>query len=202
MFTIVLQALAWLTFITGTVALGAWLRRHPAKRDAERASRILHFLFWAGIVPAAVLGVFNPGLTGYDQALGLSPLPQQPVVHLFGALGLLIGVFLILVSNLALGYLGGGANAFWLTDRLVAGNIYGWMRNPMSLGLYLVSLGLGLLVGSNYMTLGALFGLIPAHAFYLKYFEEYELELRIGQSYVEYKQRVPFMLPRCFSHRS
>jgi len=28
---------------------------------------------------------------------------------------------------------------------------------------------------------------IPAHVFYLKHFEEYELELRMGQAYVEYK---------------
>jgi len=145
-FTIVLQMLGWLAFMGGTIALGAWLRRNPSKRSAERTSRVMHFLFWLGVVPSVVPGVCYPGLTGFDQELGLRPLPRGPVVLMVGALGLLIG--------------------------------------------------------STYMTLGALLGVIPAHIFYLKYFEEYELELRMGQSYVEYKQRIPFLLPRWFSRKS
>ena len=38
--------------------------------------------------------------------------------------------------------------------------------------------------------------MIPAHAFFLKYFEEVELELRFGESYLEYKKNVPFLIPR------
>ena len=72
----------------------------------------------------------------------------------------------------------------------------------MSLGLYLGAVGLGLVVGSTYMTLGALLVVIPVHVFYLQYFEEYELELRLGQSYVEYKRSVPFLVPRWFSGKS
>jgi protein-S-isoprenylcysteine O-methyltransferase Ste14 len=53
-------------------------------------------------------------------------------------------------------------------------------------------------VGSTYIALGALLVVIPVHVFYLKYFEEYELELRLGQPYVEYKRSVPFLLPRWF----
>jgi protein-S-isoprenylcysteine O-methyltransferase Ste14 len=51
------------------------------------------------------------------------------------------------------------------------------------------------------MTLGALLVAIPVHVFYLKYFEEYELALRMGQSYVAYRQQVPFLLPRLTSHK-
>ena len=71
----------------------------------------------------------------------------------------------------------------------------------MSLGFYLGAVGIGLLFGSTYMTLGALLVAIPVHAFYLKYFEEYELELRMGQSYLTYRQQVPFLLPRLTSHK-
>jgi protein-S-isoprenylcysteine O-methyltransferase Ste14 len=155
----------------------------------------LHFLFWAGVVPPTGIGILYPGLTGFDAELGLSALPQQPLIRLAGVLGLLTGAYLIVVSNIALRYFGKGAHAFWLTKRLVSGNIYGRTRNPMSLGLYLASIGIGLLAGSTYLTMGALLGVIPVHVFYLKYFEEYELELRLGQSYLEYKQRVPFLLP-------
>ena len=52
MFTIVLQGLGWLTFITGTIVLGAWLRRNPSKRSAEVASRFLHAIFWVLVGPA------------------------------------------------------------------------------------------------------------------------------------------------------
>jgi protein-S-isoprenylcysteine O-methyltransferase Ste14 len=31
---------------------------------------------------------------------------------------------------------------------------------------------------------------------FLKYFEEKELELRFGDSYLEYKKSVPFLVPR------
>jgi protein-S-isoprenylcysteine O-methyltransferase Ste14 len=196
--TIVLQMLAWLIFLAGTVVLGAWLRSHLGKRNAERTSRILHLLFWMGVVPAAGLGVLYPGLTGFDQALGLSPLPRHPLLLTSGAVGLLLGSYLLIVSNIALGLLGDGAAAFLLTRRLVVASLYNRTRNPMSLGLYLSSVGLGLVAGSTYMTLGALLVVIPVHVFFLKYFEEYELELRLGRSYVEYKQQVPVLLPRWF----
>jgi protein-S-isoprenylcysteine O-methyltransferase Ste14 len=198
MVTIVLQMLAWLAFLVGTLILGAWLRRHPGMRNAESTSRILHLLFWMGVVPAAGLGVLVPGLTGFDQELGVSPLPRHPLLLAAGAVGILVGTYLFVVSNLALGLSGDGAGAFLLTRRLVAANVYRRTRNPMSLGFYLGAVGLGLVVGSTYMTLGALLVVIPVHLFYLKYFEEHELELRLGQPYVEYKKRVPFFCPGGF----
>jgi len=155
-----------------------------------------------GIIPPTGFGVFIPGLTHYDEALGLGSLPRQPLILTFGALGLLVGAYLLLVSNVALRRFGKGAHAFRLTQRLVVGSIYRQMRNPMSLGLYLGSVGFGLLLRSTYLTLGALLVVIPVHVFYLKYFEEYELELRMGQSYLEYKRRVPFLFPRLIYRRS
>jgi protein-S-isoprenylcysteine O-methyltransferase Ste14 len=197
----VLHMLGWMAFLAGSLTLGAWLRRNPNRRSAERASRLLHFLFWMGVVPPATIGFFYPGLTGYDAELGLSPLPRQFVVRLVGASGLLIGAYLMVVSSIALSYSGAGAGAFWLTKRLVAGTLYGRVRNPMSLGLYLACVGIGLLVGSTYMTLGALLVVIRTHVFCLEYFEEYELGLRMGPSYTEYKQRAPFLFPRWFSRK-
>ena len=65
----------------------------------------------------------------------------------------------------------------------------------MSLGYYLISLGVSLLAGSTYLACITLLPLIPAHAYNLKYFEEAELELRYGGIYSEYKRRVPFLIP-------
>ena len=144
----------------------------------------------------------SSGLTGFDQELGLSPLPRHPLLLAVGVVGLLMGTHLFIVSNIALGLPGHGAGAFLLTRRLVTADIYKRTRNPMSLGFYLGAVGLGLVVGSTYMTLGALLVVIPVHVIYLRYFEECELELRLGQPYVGYKRRVPFLLPRWFSGKS
>jgi len=35
MSTVVLQVLGWLVFLMASVLLGAWLRRHPGKNNAE-----------------------------------------------------------------------------------------------------------------------------------------------------------------------
>ena len=66
----------------------------------------------------------------------------------------------------------------------------------MSLGFYLLTLAMGFVSGSTFVTLVILLGLIPAHIFFLKYFEELELELRFGESYKHYKQKVSFLFPK------
>ena len=93
-------------------------------------------------------------------------------------------------------WVGKGANAFRLTKKIVETDIYKRTRNPMSLGYYLWSLSLGLITGSKLFTFVVLLGLIPAHIFFLKYFEEFELELRFGEAYRQYKQKVPFLFPK------
>jgi protein-S-isoprenylcysteine O-methyltransferase Ste14 len=198
MFTVVLQVLGWTAFIIVTLVLGTWLRRNHSRVTAEETSRVLHFLFWLSFGFFGVIGAFYPGLTGYDEILGIRSLPFRPASLVVGVFLLLAGFYLTLVSNVALRRLGKGANAFRLTKRLVESDIYERVRNPMSLGFYLICVGIGLMAGSTYITLGSLIGVIPVHIFYLKYFEEYELELRLGQSYIEYKGRVPFLVPRLY----
>ena len=66
----------------------------------------------------------------------------------------------------------------------------------MSLGYYLFALAAGFISGSTLLTLYVLLGIIPAHIFFLKFFEELELELRFGDSYKQYKQKVPFLIPK------
>lgn len=74
-------------------------------------------------------------------------------------------------------------------------DIYKHTRNPMSLGYYLFSIGVGFISGSTLPTLVVLLGVIPAHVVFLKFFEELELELRFGESYKQYKQKVSFLIP-------
>jgi protein-S-isoprenylcysteine O-methyltransferase Ste14 len=44
--------------------------------------------------------------------------------------------------------------------------------------------------------IATLFGIVPMHMFNLIYFEEYELALRLGPSYLAYKERVPLLFPK------
>ncbi len=60
----------------------------------------------------------------------------------------------------------------------------------------MVCAGIGLLAGSTYLTLLVVLGLIPAHIFFLWYFEELELLLRFGPGYLAYKSSAPFLFPR------
>ena len=196
MVVLYLGLLGLLAFIMGGSILGLWLRRHPSKANAEKSSRIMHFLFFAGLGTPILISIFYPGLTHLDELVGLDPLPWKPFLLIIGILLAIPGLYLLGISNKSLRALGSGANAFRLTKQIVEKDIYKYTRNPMSLGYYLLALGIGLISGSTLLTLYVLLGIIPAHLFFLKFFEELELELRFGESYKQYKQKVPFLVPK------
>lgn len=196
MFTIYLTLLGLFFFSIGTVILGTWLRKNRTKDGAEKSSRIMHFLFFAGMVAPPIIGVFYPGLTHFDELAGLKSLPWKPFFLVLGIVLAIPGLYLLGITNKLLRALGNGVNAFRLTKQIVADDIYKRTRNPMSLGFYLFALALGFGSGSTFILLAVSLGLIPVHIFFLKYFEELELELRFGESYLEYKQSVPFLIPK------
>lgn len=202
MVTVYLASAGVLAFIMGVAVLGTWLRNHPSKANAEKSSRIMHFLFYAGLVAPPSVFIFYPGLTRLDELFGLDPLPWRPFFLAAGILLMLPGLALFGLSNRSLRVLGSGANAFLLTERIVEVDIYRYTRNPMSLGYYLLSLGIAFVSGSTLVTLAVLLGLVPAHLFFLKYFEEVELGLRFGESYQQYRRGTPFLIPRRPADRS
>lgn len=196
MVAIYLGALGLAAFVIGTVGLGLWLRANPSKDNAERASRIMHFLFFAGLGAPFLVAAIIPGLTRLDRLVGLAPLPWRPALFVAGALLAAPGLYLLGGSNRLLRALGSGANAFRLTMHVVERDMYRRTRNPMSLGYYMAALGLSLMLGSTLLTLYVLLGIVPAHLLFLKFFEERELELRFGEAYRQYREEVPFLIPR------
>jgi protein-S-isoprenylcysteine O-methyltransferase Ste14 len=132
-------------------------------------------------------------LTTYQDWPGW-PLPVPTEIGL--ALVIVTGVAASLtVLNLALR--GFGAPFFIALSRKLAVDwLYAWTRNPMVLAALAFLVSLGIYFQSALFVLWALFLFAPALLFFVKVFEERELELRFGASYLEYKSRTPMLFPR------
>ena len=187
--------IGFLSFCLGVGILRFWLLKNQSKENAEKSSRIMHFLFFFGLVLPSTFCFFYPGITHLDRLVGFHPLPSRLFFLIIGLFLLIPALYLLAVSNELLRKIGSGANAFLLTKKIVENDIYKRTRNPMSLGYYLFSLSIGFISGSTFLTFGVVLGLIPAHIIFLKYFEELELNLRFGMPYREYKQNTPFLIP-------
>jgi protein-S-isoprenylcysteine O-methyltransferase Ste14 len=103
--------------------------------------------------------------------------------------------FLLTVANLALK--GFGAPFFVaLSRKLAADWLYSRTRNPMALAALAFFVSLGIWFRSLLFVLWAVVLFAPALLFFLKVYEERELEIRFGASYREYKSRTPMLFPR------
>lgn len=182
-------------FALVALGLGAWLRRNPTTANAEWSSRVMHLLFFVlqNFLPLVL--VFWPGIFSLDALVGLPPLAPGWLWLVAGVALAIPGLYLLAVTNKALRALGHGANAFRLTSTVVVDRIYALSRNPMSLGYYLWLTAIGLMTGSTTFTLLVVLAIVPAHLTFLLGFEAYELPLRLGPSYEEYRRRTPFLLP-------
>lgn len=99
------------------------------------------------------------------------------------------------VVNLALK--GFGAPFFIsLSKKLAVDWMYAWTRNPMVLAALSFLLSLGIWFQSLLFVLWALIIFAPALLFFIKVYEERELEFRFGASYLEYKSKTPVLFPR------
>lgn len=193
---VIAQLVGVAVFFMGVLVLGLWLRRRPTADAARKMSVASHALFHVGLSVPMVWGLFWPGAGRFDAIVGLPPLPVPVAWRFLGVVLLVVGAYFVALSNVALAKWGQGMASFVLSKQVVETSLYKRTRNPLALGWYLMCLGVGCYAHSTYLTLYLVFGHIPAHLFYLKFFEERELALRFGESYTAYKQRVPFLVPR------
>jgi protein-S-isoprenylcysteine O-methyltransferase Ste14 len=101
---------------------------------------------------------------------------------------------LLTVVNLALK--GFGAPFFIaLSRKLAADWLYARTRNPMVLAALSWFLSLGIWFQSALFVLWVLVVFAPALLFFVKVYEERELEIRFGTSYLAYKSRTPMLFP-------
>ena len=115
-----------------------------------------------------------------------------------------IGLLLVIITgtatlltmvNLALKGLG-APFAIELSRKLAADWLYAWTRNPMVLAALAWLLALGIWFQSGLFVLWVVCLFTPALLFFVKVYEERELESRFGASYLEYKSRTPMLFPR------
>jgi protein-S-isoprenylcysteine O-methyltransferase Ste14 len=164
------------------------LDKRPTMSRAVWVTTFVHFAL------GFLLGVpiIRAVATHQDWSGWVLPLPSGiglTLVIITGAASLLT------VVNLALKGL--GAPFFIaLSRKLAADWLYAWTRNPMALAVLAFFLSLGIWIQSTLFVLWVLILFAPALLFFVKVYEERELEIRFGASYLEYKSRTPMLLPR------
>jgi protein-S-isoprenylcysteine O-methyltransferase Ste14 len=171
----------------------AWLGRKILDKEptASRATRISTFVHFAIVILAGV-AVVRAMKTHQDWAGWLLPVPTEIGLVLVIVTG---GATLLTVINLAVKGLG-APFAVALSRKLAVDWLYAWTRNPMVLALLALGLSLGVWFQSILFVLWVLILFAPALLTIVKVYEERELEIRFGASYLEYKSKTPMLFPR------
>jgi protein-S-isoprenylcysteine O-methyltransferase Ste14 len=113
-----------------------------------------------------------------------------------GGVFILIGLIIMFLTIRMFVRIGKGTLAPWdPTRKLVTGSLYGYVRNPMILGVFIVLVGEIFLFSSRGIAIWAASFLV-INTLYFIFSEEPGLKRRFGAEYMEYKQNVPRWIPR------
>lgn len=168
-------------------------QQQKPRSPLERALAIVTFpiLFLALVtgIPLLLYGTL-------DAALGLPAILMPPLNFYPGAILFAAGASLYTWTILLFARIGQGTQAPTVpTRRLITSGPFAYSRNPMVSGVILLITGLGLLVNSyGFIAIGLVIPL--AYLVFIKLVEEKELEVRFGREYLEYKTRMPFIIPK------
>lgn len=125
------------------------------------------------------------------------PLPE-PINYAVAAVFYAFGLFWAIWSNIDLFRKGEGTpvpREDTQTRKLVVNGAYKYCRNPMVFGYLLFWVGLGLTFNSVFLTFGITAIVTILLVAFVKRWEEKDLEKRFGEDYLEYKNRVSFLIP-------
>jgi len=169
--------------------LGRWaLDAQPSVRRAKWTNIFVHY----AMVIVLGIGLFP----GFRVVLSRPALEIPVVRQMVWGLVMVTGAGTVLtVANLAIRGLG-LPFALKLSSRLATDYLYQWTRNPMVLCTFAWFLSLALWHPSSAAILWLVVGVFPGWIFFVKRYEERELEIRFGASYASYRARTPFLWPR------
>ena len=185
-----------LSIIWGAVLLTfpiVWFGRKILDRDKTKS----HVAWITTFVHSALVFTFGipitRALSTHQDWYGWSlPIPKKIGLLLVIITG---GATFLTVINLALKGL--GAPFFIaISKKLAVDWLYARTRNPMVLSTLALGLSLGVWFQSILFVFWVLILFTPAILFFVKVYEERELEFRFGSSYLEYKSRTPMLFPR------
>jgi protein-S-isoprenylcysteine O-methyltransferase Ste14 len=107
-----------------------------------------------------------------------------------GALLVVAGGVLAIVGERTFRALGTNVQPWKPSLKLATSGIYAWLRNPMYVGLGLLTAGFGIALASDWTLVLLLPAAILLHR-YVVLREESYLEEKFGDAYRQYKKRVP-----------
>lgn len=131
-----------------------------------------------------------------DSALGFPMLLSGPIGILIGGVLLSFGLIIWAWCVVWFSRAKGTPVPFNPPHELVTVGPYAWSRNPMLTGVFAFLFGIGFLLHSVSMVFVWTPWFIIFNVLELKLVEEPELERRFGESYIEYRRRVPMFVPQ------
>ena len=141
------------------------------------------------IIPALILWIFDQFQSYQFRII--------PVV--VGGVLILVGLYTIWITVSLFTDYGKGTPAPYAPPKiLVIIGIYKYVRNPMMIGVWSVLLGEAILFFSFWVLIWFLI-FFTASILFVTLWEEGDLESRFGESYREYKKKVPRWIPRRLS---
>jgi protein-S-isoprenylcysteine O-methyltransferase Ste14 len=167
-----------------------------AQKEHSLTRRIIALLpaglFFLVILPYLFL-VICPSL---DERLGLDRIEPGAATILIGGILMVVGFFFAFWSiSKQLDQGRGTPLPMMPTQELITSGPFRYCRNPMTLGTILAYLGMTIAAATEVgVVIMLALGLLLIT--YLKKVEDKELTERFGEQYLEYKQRVPFIVPR------
>ncbi len=164
------------------------LDRQPTPERAVRVTGVVHYLIAILLGSALICATY----IGMDSELWALALPPWLGLLLMGLSGLFLALAVasLLLKGLGLPF------ALALTRVVVTDWVYAWSRNPMVLAALAFLVGLGLWLQSGLFLAWLLVVVGPVIFVFLKIYEERELEIRFGRSYLDYKSATPMLWPR------
>ena len=180
-------ALVWgfVALVPVLTAIGRWLLdRHPTPEGAALLTIPVHY------PEMTLLGCARIVAFGFTKQYPLINVPIPRSIS-FPTLRILSVVATFTVLHLAISGLGLPLAAV-LSRKLATRWLYARCRNPMPLSCLLFFIVGAVWLQSLHATRWATLWLTPAWILYVRLYEERELEIRFGESYLRYKARTPF----------
>ncbi|MHC4796583.1 MAG: methyltransferase family protein [Planctomycetota bacterium] len=156
--------------------------------QARMAAMFVEGIFILIVIPACLLWL---SLIEHDSVRIITPWPLLLITVLFGVSGLSLSFWTAWVQYRRAR---GTPVPVMATKKLLTCKPYSFCRNPMALGAIVFYSSISVFLCSYYSGLAtliiAIFLIIE-----IKIFEEKEMLLRFGQTYIDYKSTTPFMIP-------